>query len=305
MAIHKAEANGLTLAYEEMGEPGGRPLLLVNGLGSQMNGWHDEFCARLAGRGFHVVRFDNRDVGESSHFTEFGVPDFSPAQPGAARQQPPYLLDDMADDAAGLLDVLGLVPAHVVGMSMGGMIVQALAIRHPSKVRSLTSIMSTPSRSVGQSTPEAGAALMAPRPADREAAIEQGVRTFRIIGSPGFDFDEAWRRSVIATAMDRDPDPFGRARQLFAIVASPDRRPGLAQVKVPALVIHGAADPLVQPSGGRATAEAIPGSELMIIDGMAHDLPRGVWDRVVDGVVAVADRADAVAQPAAENTSST
>jgi pimeloyl-ACP methyl ester carboxylesterase len=297
MAIHKAEANGLTLAYEEMGEPGGRPLLLVNGLGSQMNGWHPEFCGRLAGRGFHVVRFDNRDVGESTHFSEFGVPDFSP---GAARQEPPYLLDDMADDAAGLLDTLSLAPAHVLGMSMGGMIVQALAIRHPSKVRSLTSIMSTPSRSVGQSTPKAGAALMAPRPESREAAIEEGVRTFRIIGSPGFEFDEAWRRSVIAAAMDRDPDPFGRARQLFAIVASPDRRPGLAHVKVPALVIHGAADPLVQPSGGRATAEAIPGAELMIIEGMGHDLPRGVWDRVVDGVVAVADRADDVALPAGD-----
>jgi pimeloyl-ACP methyl ester carboxylesterase len=295
MAIHKASANGLTLAYEQIGDAGGRPLMLVNGLGSQMNGWHDEFLGRLAGRGFHVLRFDNRDVGESTHFTEFGVPDFSP---GAARQEPPYLLDDMADDAAGLLDALGMAPAHVVGMSMGGMIVQALTIRHPNKVRSLTSIMSTPARSVGQSTPAAGAALTAPRPESREAAIEQGVQTFRIIGSPGFEFDEAWRRSVITAAMDRDPDPFGRARQLFAIVASADRRPGLAQVKVPALVIHGAADPLVQPSGGHATAEAIPGAELMMIDGMGHDLPRGIWDRVVDGIVAVADRADGVAAPA-------
>jgi len=297
--IDKLEANGLTLAYEEMGDPAGRPLLMVNGLGSQMNGWHDEFCRLLAGRGFRLVRFDNRDVGESTHFSAYGVPDFAAVSRGTPPPPPPYLLEDMADDAAGLLDALAMAPAHVVGMSMGGMIVQALAIRHPSKVRSLTSIMSTPSRSVGQATPEASAALMVPRPTTREAAIEQAVRTFRIIGSPGFEFDEQWRRSVAAAAFDRDPDPFGRARQLFAIMCSPDRTPGLASVKAPALVIHGAADPLVQPAGGRATAGAIPGAELMMIDGMGHDLPRAVWPSIVDRVTALADRADGLGSDSA------
>lgn len=296
MSIQTAGVNGLTLAYETIGDRGGRPLLLVNGLGSQMYGWHDEFCGRLAGRGFRVVRFDNRDVGESTHFSEYGLPDIPGFLRGTAGvSPPPYLLGDMADDAAALMDSLGMAPAHVMGMSMGGMIVQALVIAHPAKVRSITSIMSTPSRSVGQSTPEARAALMAPRPPDREAAIDQTVSTFRVIGSPGFEFDEPWRRSVATKSLDRDPDPYGRVRQLFAIMNSPDRDAGLAGVAVPALVVHGAADPLVQPSGGRATAEAIPGAELLMIAGMGHDLPREVWDRVIDRVVALADRADSTA----------
>ncbi|MGA8680426.1 MAG: alpha/beta fold hydrolase [Acidimicrobiales bacterium] len=302
MAIQKAAANGITLAYEEIGDPAGRPLLLVNGLGSQMNGWHPEFCDLFAGRGYRVVRFDNRDVGESTHFTQFGLPPFLAASGDeAGSSSPAYLLEDMADDAAGLLDALGMAPAHVLGASMGGMIAQALTIRHGDKVRSLTSIMSTPSRSVGQATPETGAALLLPRPADREAAIEQAVQTFRLISSPGFEFDEQWRRDTVAAAFDRDPDPYGRGRQLFAILRSPDRAPGLANVRVPALVIHGAADQLVQPSGGRATAEAIPGAELMIIEGMGHDLPRAVWGRIVDRVVALTDQADGIGVSTAES----
>ncbi len=288
MRVRTAPANGLTLAYEELGEASGRPLLLVNGLGSQMNGWHDGFLATLVGRGFRLVRFDNRDVGESTHFGDYGMPDF------AGRSRPaPYLLADMADDAAGLLASLSMAPAHVLGVSMGGMIAQMLAIRHPGSVRTMTSVMSTPSRSVGQATPEAAAALMSPRPRDREGVVEQSVRTFRVISSPAFPFDEQWRRASAGVAFDRDPDPLGRARQLYAIWCSPDRVEDLAQLDVPALVVHGADDPLIQVEGGRATAAAIPGAELLVIDGMGHDLPREVWDRVADAVLALAERADA------------
>lgn len=287
MNVSKSTANGLTLAYEELGDPGGRPLLLVNGLGSQMNGWHDGFLGALGDRGFRLIRFDNRDVGQSSHFSEYGMPDFT------GRSRPaPYLLADMADDAAGLLESLSMSPSHVLGVSMGGMIVQMLAIRHPGSVRSMTSIMSTPSRSVGQATPEAAAALMSPRPRDREGAVEHSVRTFRVISSPGFPFDEQWRRASAGVAFDREADPLGRARQLYAIWCSPDRTDDLARLRVPALVVHGADDPLIGVEGGRATAKAIPGAELMVIDGMGHDLPRGVWDQIADAVAALAERAD-------------
>ena len=291
MAVRTTKANGLELAYEQIGSPGNPPLLLIMGLGSQMISWPDEFCEQLADRGFFVTRFDNRDVGLSTHFTESGVPDLA-AYFRAEGPRPPYLVEDMADDAAGLLDALSISPAHVVGVSMGGMIAQSLAINHPGSVRSLTSIMSTPSLAIGPPSDEALAVLMAPPATNKEDYVEQSVRTFAAIGSPGFPDDDKWRRRVAAESYDRDPDPSGAARQLLAIISSPDRTPGLQQLDVPALVIHGAGDPLCQPEGGEATATAIPGAELVLEDGMGHDLPAALWSDIIGHIEAVARRAD-------------
>lgn len=264
-----AAANGIDIVYESFGSPEGRPLLLIMGLGAQMIQWDEEFCGLLAEQGHHVVRFDNRDTGLSTHFHDAGVP---------ARGEPaPYLLEDMADDAAGLMDVLGWTSAHVVGASMGGMIAQALAIRHPDRVLTLTSIMSTPGPAVAPPTQQAMAALMSPPPTDRAAAMEASVRTWSVIGSPGYDLDAELIKERAGRAYDRCFDPAGTARQLAAINGSPDRRAKLAGLRIPALVLHGEADPLVPLAGGQATAEAIPGARLVTYPGMGHDLPRALW----------------------------
>jgi pimeloyl-ACP methyl ester carboxylesterase len=284
----RARANGMEIEYESFGDPEDAPLLLVMGLGAQMILWHEEFCDALADRGFHVVRFDNRDVGLSTKLDHAGLPDLMGALAAAGQGQPveaPYRLRDMADDAAGLLDALDLESAHVVGASMGGMIAQTLAIEHPGRVRTLTSIMSTTGDpSLPQAKPEAMAVLLTPAPTERAAAIEHGVRLWRTIGSPGFPFDENEVRALAARAFDRGPSPAGVARQLVAIVASGSRRDALAAVRAPTLVIHGAADPLIPVEAGRATAAAVPGAELVEIDGMGHDLPRLLWPTFIDAI---------------------
>jgi pimeloyl-ACP methyl ester carboxylesterase len=289
--VETTKANGLLLAYEEMGDPADPPLLLIMGLGSQMISWPDRFCEQLAGRGFHLIRYDNRDSGLSTHLTEAGIPDVAAFLAGE-EQKPPYLVEDMADDAAALLDALALSPAHVVGVSMGGMIAQALAINHRDHVRSLTSIMSTPSIAVGAPTEEALAVLLAPPAATRQDYIDQSARTFAVIGSPGFPYDEDLRRAIVAASYDRDPDQTGTARQFFAIMSSPDRTPGLRQLDLPTLVIHGTGDPLVQPEAGQATAAAIAGADLVLIEGMGHDLPEPVWPEIIDHIEGLARRAD-------------
>jgi len=291
----RARANGMQIEYETFGDSGDPPLLLVMGLGGQMILWPDEFCQALAARRHHVVRFDNRDVGLSTKLDSAGLPDVMGALSAAAQARPidaPYRLRDMADDAAGLLDALDLGPAHVVGASMGGMIAQTLAIEHPARVRTLTSIMSTTGdASLPQARPEAMAALLTPAPTERAAAIEHGVRLWRTIGSPGFPFDESWVRARAALAFDRGQSPAGVARQLVAILASGSRRASLAAVRAPTLVIHGAADPLIPVEAGRATAAAVPGAELLEIDGMGHDLPRALWSTLVDAIAKHAARA--------------
>ncbi|MGV9303401.1 MULTISPECIES: alpha/beta hydrolase [unclassified Nonomuraea] len=284
-----ARANGIDIAYDPIGDPQDRPLLLIMGLGSQLVHWDDEFCELLSRRGHHVVRFDNRDVGLSTHFREAGVPDLTP---GAAA---PYLLSDMAGDAAGLMDALGWPAAHVVGISMGGMIAQALAIGHPGRVLTLTSIMSTPSPEAGPPTPEAMAALFGPPAADRQGAIERALEVWSVIGSPGYPLDRERVARLAGLAFDRDHDPAGTTRQLAAILASGDRSEGLAGVRVPTLVVHGEADPLVQVSGGRATAAAIPGARLMTFEGMGHDLPRPLWEQVMDAITDLQARSAAAA----------
>jgi pimeloyl-ACP methyl ester carboxylesterase len=275
----------IELEYDVTGDPAAPPIVLAMGFAMQMVGWDDDFCAALAARGFRVVRFDNRDIGLSTHLFDLGVPDFMRAMMGDASVAP-YAVADMAGDVAGLLDALDLRAAHVVGVSMGGFIVQELAIRRPERVLSLASIMShTGARGLPQATPEASAALLTPPPADRAAAIERAFGIWRVIGSPGFPFDEARVRRRTERAWDRDHEPTGVARQLAAILTQRDRTADLGRVRTPAVVIHGAADPLVPLAGGEATAAAIPGSRLVVIPGMGHDLPPGAWPTIIDAIV--------------------
>jgi pimeloyl-ACP methyl ester carboxylesterase len=283
-----APVNGIELAYQTFGERSEPALLLVMGLGAQLIHWPEEFCEQLASRGFFVVRFDNRDVGHSTKMDDAPVPDLLALAVGDASAAT-YTLDDMADDVIGLLDHLELDTAHVAGASMGGMIAQTLAIRHPQRVLSVCSIMSTTGDpEVGQARPEALT--------DRDSYIEFHVNAFKAIGSPGFALDEEFLRWRAAATFDRSYYPDGFKRQLAAIIASGDRTRALAQVSVPTVVIHGADDPLITVSGGEATARAIPGAELVVIPGMGHDLPPGAWDRIIDGITANAERAHAGAK---------
>jgi pimeloyl-ACP methyl ester carboxylesterase len=295
-----ADVGPIRLCYETFGDRGDPAVLLIMGLGTQMLAWHEDFCGELADRGFFVIRYDNRDVGRSTHFEHFPSP--RPAELVRRRiRRPAYTLDDMAGDAAGLLDALGLDSAHVVGASMGGMIAQTMAGRHPRRVRSLTSIMSTTgNRWKGQPAVRIYPYLLARPPRTKEEGVERLTRLFRIIGSPGFERDEEELRAMAALAWDRDSSRTGTARQLAAIITSGDRTPDVRRIAAPTLVIHGSNDRMVRPSGGRATAKAIPGARLMLIRGMGHDLPRAVWPRLVGAIAEHAARADEGAQaPAA------
>ncbi|MDQ1375019.1 MAG: hypothetical protein QOJ09_2357 [Actinomycetota bacterium] len=280
----RANANGIELEYEVFGEEDAPPLLLVMGLGAQMITWEDAFCTQLAAKGFRVVRFDNRDVGLSTK-TDGPLPDIMACLAGDASSAN-YRLEDMADDAVGLLDALGIRAAHIVGASMGGMIAQTIAIRHPDRVLSLCSIMSTTGAGdVGAPTPEAMQELLRPVSTSKEEYLDASVRSSKVIGSTGFPFDEARARSRAELHFDRCYHPMGVARQLAAILASGDRTEALGSVAVPTVVIHGDADPLVTPTGGEATAKAVPGAEHVIIEGMGHDLPEGAWPRIFDAIV--------------------
>ncbi len=285
-----ASANGISIEYETFGDPSHPPLLLIMGVGGQMIDWPDAFCSELAGRGFHVVRFDNRDAGLSSRIEGGPEPDLVAAYFGDPSTAS-YTLDDMADDAAGLLDALGIRAAHLVGRSLGGMIAQALAIRHPDRCLSLCCISSsTGDRAVGQPTAEA-LQLMARPPAEgREAYVEADVEAHRVLRSPLHPCDEAEIRRKAERSFDRAHRPEGTARQLCAILASPDRTPALRRLRVPTLVVHGSADILVQPSGGEATAAAVPDARLMMVEGMGHDFPAPLWSKIVEAIVDNAGR---------------
>jgi pimeloyl-ACP methyl ester carboxylesterase len=283
----KVQANGIEIAYEESGDPQGPPLLLINGLGGQLVAWSQEFLDRLAARGYRVITFDNRDAGLSTHLADAGYPNIIGMLAQMASAKPLYSLEDMADDAAGLLDTLGIESVHVFGVSMGGMIAQTFAISHPQRTSSLCSVMSRSGQpGTGLPTGEAMRVLLQPPPKEREKAIAQSLESTRAISSPGFPFDEERALARATLAYDRAHDPAGTARQLAAVIGQRDRTDDLGRVEVPTLVIHGTADPLVQPDGGEATAAAVPGSELIMIDGMGHDLPLEVLDQVVDALAA-------------------
>jgi pimeloyl-ACP methyl ester carboxylesterase len=279
-----APANGIELCYQEMGEPDGEPLLMVMGLATQMIAWQDGLCRLLAERGFRVIRFDNRDIGRSTKITWAGVPSKLDLVTGR-RATAPYLLRDMAKDSVGLLDFLEIDTAHVVGASMGGMIVQQMAIDHPRRLRSMVSIMSTTgNRRSGQPALKTYGVLLGNPPKTRDQVISRAVKTFKVIGSPAFPFEEDMVREMAARSYDRGHSAAGVMRQLHAIIASGDRTAALHKVQVPTAVIHGTRDPLVKPSGGKATARAIPGARLMMIDGMGHDLPRDLWPTFANAI---------------------
>jgi pimeloyl-ACP methyl ester carboxylesterase len=294
MRVQKADTGSVTLAYETFGEPGRPPVVLIMGLGAQMVGWHSDFCETLA-VGRQVVRFDNRDVGESQWLE--GTVDLAACAAGDTSSAV-YTLEDMADDTAGLLDVLGIDSAHIVGASMGGMVAQALATQHPQRVRSLTSIMSTTGQAgIAQPTEAATAALMSPPATSRDEAMERALEVNAVIGSPGYTRNEHDIRDRAAQAWDRGVNPAGFARQLAAVYASGDRTPALRSLDVPTLVVHGEDDPLVPVAAGRATAAAIPGAELWVVPGMGHDLPRSLWPDLIARIGALVDAID-VAQAA-------
>jgi pimeloyl-ACP methyl ester carboxylesterase len=292
-AMPRAHGNGVELEYETVGDPAGRPLLLVQGLGAQLISVEDGLCQELASRGFLVIRYDNRDAGLSTWFDQARPVNLA-AIWGGDHSTLAYTLEDMADDAVAVLNAAGVASAHVAGISLGGMIAQLLATRYPARVRSLASIMSTTGgRAVGQPTGEAASVLVASMPGDREGFIEQAVVNAKAIGSgTAFPFDAGAVRRGAAHSYDRAHHPKGTGRQFAAILAAGDRTGALGQVRVPTLVIHGTEDQVIGVSGGEATAAAIPGARLLVVPGLGHELPPGFWPTLADALVENADRAD-------------
>lgn len=280
----RAHANGIEIEYETLGDRSDRPLLLLRGLSTQMIHWHPEFLQGLVEAGHFVVLFDNRDVGKTTWFDDAGMPDLVAVAAGNCDSLA-YSLDDMAHDTVALMDEIGLERAHILGMSMGGMIVQLVAILHPDRVLSLTSVMSsTGAADLPPPTPEALEALLTPSPEDRDGYINYLLTTQRVIGSPGFPFDEGYWADIAARAYDRAFHPAGTARQFAAVQAASDRREQLSQLDVPALVLHGSGDVLIHPDHGRDTAASIPGADLRILEGMGHDIPYELHRDLIEAV---------------------
>jgi pimeloyl-ACP methyl ester carboxylesterase len=298
----KAHVNGINIEHDGFGSEDAAAILLISGLGVQMTRWTAPFCQMLAAQGFHVIRFDNRDVGLSTHFADSPVPDLAAVAGALARgERPelPYTLDDMADDAVGLLEALGIERAHIVGRSMGGMIAQIVASEHPERTLTLTSIMSSSGNpGLPPSSPEAMAVLTqrAPHPSqDEKGFLDHSVRAARILGSPGLPFDEAAQRAQALGEAKRAYNPAGFGRQIAAIVAAGDRRARLNTIAAPTLVLHGAADPLIPLAGGKDTAANIKGAELRVIEGMGHEIPPGLYQTVVQAIADNARRTRAFA----------
>ena len=297
----RAKSNGIELEYDTFGKPDDPALVLIQGFGAQMTGWDEGFCRLLADEGFHVIRFDNRDVGLSSRITDGPAPDAAEATAGD-HSTAPYTGDDMADDTAGLLDALGIPAAHVAGASMGGMIAQIMAIRHPERVLSLCSYVSA-SGSATTIKPEDNEARqelteLTTGPRTREEWIEAGVDAMRLISSPKF-FDAERARRSLAASFDRANDPDGLAHQRAAMVATPDRTEALGRVTVPTLVINGAKDPVVPLTAGEATAKAVPGAELLVLDELGHDIPEPLWPQIIDAIATNARKAGSAGKASA------
>jgi pimeloyl-ACP methyl ester carboxylesterase len=286
----RARANGIELCFDTFGDSNSPPLLLIMGLASQMIAWHDEFCALLAARGYRVIRFDNRDIGLSTSLDSAGVPDIAAAMAAALHGQPvevPYRLSDMGADAFGLLDALDIESAHVVGASMGGAIAQTMAIERPGRLRTLTSIMATSGApGLPPPTPEAMAVLMKRPATTLEDYVTSYAQTWKVLRAGSFPQDEALDRERAERLYARGLNPPGVARQLAAILASGSRKAALGAVRVPALVIHGDADPLVPLACGVDTAQSIPGARLVVVEGMGHALPIAHWRRIIDAIAA-------------------
>ncbi|MFX1506588.1 MAG: alpha/beta fold hydrolase [Promethearchaeota archaeon] len=284
----RVKINGIEITYDTFGDSRAPPMLLVMGLGAQMTMWDEAFCKEIAANGYWVIRFDNRDAGLSTKFDDAGIPNLMEmimkVQQGESVEAP-YTLLDMANDAIGLLDALKIETAHVVGASMGGMIAQTISIHYPERVRTLTSIMSSTSNpELPQPQPEAISILITPPPSDRAEYIEDSVKTWRFLNGE-LPFDEEFVRKRSALAFDRSYYPMGTGRQLAAILASGSRKEELNSVKIPTLVIHGDADPLVPVEGGKETAEIIPGAKLLIIEGMGHSIPAAAAPRIIEAII--------------------
>ncbi|MBN2297703.1 MAG: alpha/beta hydrolase [Deltaproteobacteria bacterium] len=286
----KAACNEIDIVYDTFGDDTSPPMILIMGLGSQMILWDDEFCSQLAARGFRVIRFDNRDVGRSTKLSHMGIPDFRSLMKGQVVEVP-YTLHDMAKDTIGLLDALQIDSAHIVGASMGGMIAQLLAVDYPHRVRSLTSIMSTTGDpSLPGPSPEAIQVLFRPYPTDRERFVNAFINTWRVLAGDQLPMEHDRVVDLAGRFHERGVDPAGNARHLAAIIVSGSRKKELASVKVPALVIHGDADPLVPVECGMDTAGSIPGAVLKVIPGMGHAFPCSVWSDIIDSIAEHAAR---------------
>ena len=285
---------GVELAYDTFGSPSADPLLLIMGLGGPMNWWSPTFCQMLSARGFFVIRYDNRDTGRSTKLRQHRVTKGDIVRTALRRGRAPYTIGDLAVDATGLLDHLGIGRAHVVGVSMGGMIGQTLAIDHRDRVLSLTSIMSTTGRrSVGRIHPKLIPMMLASAGRTRDSHAQRSIRSAEILGSPGYPPDREESQARAHETYDRGWIASGVARHIMAVLTQPDRTRRLGEIDVPVTVLHGLSDPLVNRSGGRATARAIPEAELQEIDGMGHDLPEPLYDTFIDAIVKTAEQAPA------------
>ena len=293
----KVLANGLQIEVDLQGPPEGEPLLLIMGLGMPLVGWPDELVADLVARGFRVIRFDNRDIGLSQRFDHLGVPNLALDSFRFAfgmRVRSPYSVADMAADTLGVLDALGIASAHVCGASMGGMISQQLAVRHPTRIKSLTLMMtSSGSRKLpGPSLKVRRAMISRPgSPKDVNSIVAHYVSLYKLIGSPGFPATDDYLNARLGMSVRRSYRPQGTARQLVAIAADGDRSPLLGRIKVPTQIIHGERDPLVPVAAAHDLAAKIPGAQIDVIDGMGHDLPVPLWPRFVAGIADTAGRA--------------